>query len=235
MSILGGGWERVVYYDSKVDTTCPGSMLWYTGSNHHLCTNLYNHWAGSYRAATYYPVTESYSQVRGFVRGYAYGNYLTAFVRNDYLYQANLDYTYMTGIDIMYEEGLSYKYFKHIHSFVVSDLPFAYTPSQYTFSCYIAGQNGAFIPAHIGNNHYCHSLSTAQQFSIYYPFFPGTTYFGDNWDGTCTNSEYCRDVRRYFIKTIPKETISADHRLLVRVMAHPRNIIAMSFIDVYVR
>lgn len=227
MSALGGGWERVAYFNSSASSTCPGSMSNYTIGSLHLCTNNVT---SRITSASYTPLTTSYSQVMGLMTGYTSeagfgfapeGSRVT-----------NLQDVYMDGISLGITD--SSNFIKHVHSTVVSDYSQSVTDSKY--SCYVYGQNNAYIPYVVGKDHTCSVLTSTMYMPLNGSASDTMQYFGDQWNGVCEDmSFYCRHVHRYFFKTLPKMLTSSDNMLTVRVMSHSNITIGLNHLELYVR
>lgn len=227
MSVLGGGWERVAYFDSSSSTSCPGTTENYTIGSLSLCTNNVT---SKIASANYTAVTTSFSQVMGLMTAYTseagfgfapYGTRVT-----------DLQGVYMDGISLVITDDTDFV--KHIHSTVVAD----YTKSSEDkkFSCYLFGQSDAYLPYVVGADHTCSVLTS----DMYMPLNGSTTetmqYFGDSWNGNCDDMAfYCRHVNRYFVKNLPQALTSADNMLTVRLMSHSNITIGLNHLEIYVR
>ena len=229
MNTLGGGWERVGYYDSLVDTNCPGTMGNYLLGSYHVCTN--NNGSGNITSAEYTPITETYSQIMGLMTGYI-SDEPHGFAPNGDIV-TDLNDAYMDGIALLIDDDSGN--YKHIHSAAVAGYGNSF--SAYRESCYVIGQDEANPPFGIRDDHSCTTI-----YYIMYMLLDGTIdpaktrYFGDNWNGVCLSLRYfCRDIDRYFIKTLPKELTSDSNTLLVSVMSQSSIVVGMNFLDIYVR
>ncbi len=229
MSTLGGGWERVAYYNSEVNATCPGNMVDYDLGSYHVCSN--NNGSSNITTAEYIPVSQSYSQITGLMTGYV-SSEPHAFAPDGSIV-TNLNDVYMDGISLMIDDNSGF--YKHVYSAAVAGYVNSF--SSYRESCYVIGQNISFPPVTIGSDHSCTTIYYSMYMSLDGTIdIANTKYFGDNWESICSSLRYfCRDIDRYFIKTLPKELISVNNTLLVRIMSNTNIIISINFLEIYVR
>ena len=226
----GGGWERVVYYNSMIPTmNCPGNMVPFNLVSYRLCTN--NRGLPNITGATYYPVTSTYSQVMGLMTGYVSDKPHAFYPKGSKV--VDLNTVYMDGISVTIYDGSGFH--KHIHSTTAADWynAFAYNRKQ---SCFVATQDQALPPHVVGKDNTCTLMYHNQYMPLDGSINPHTSYFGDYWLGACrVYVLFCRFPHRYFIKYLPVEYTSQDNPLVVRVMSRSDIVMAMNYIEIYVR
>lgn len=222
----GGGWERVAYYDStqQPSTMCPGNMHTYDIANHRLCTNNDT----NITEAEYYPVVGKYSEVLGLMIGYASDDG-DGFRPNGQLV-LNLTDVYMDGLSLCIND--SNNIIKHVFSFAVSSTDDINQPT----NCFLYSGSIASPPNVLGKDNLCFLQLSIQYLNLDGTFSTTTAPFGDRDEGACEFVALaCRHPGRYFYKRLPNDYTSSDEPLLLRVMSQGGTVIAMSFIDIYVR
>ncbi len=222
---LGGGWERVAYFNSEVATSCPGDMGVYQIGSLLLCTN--NNGSSNITSATYYPAQGTYSQVRGLMTGFI-SQEGKAFRPTGTL-NHNLNEVYMEGISLGIADSSGF--IKHIHSSAVAS-----HSTQWTDGCYLTAQQNGFSQHVIGNDLSCFTVWNAFLLPLTGVYSSTMEYFGDNWEGVCRDfTYYCRHIHKHFYKILGKELTSADNPLIVRLMSRDAVIIGLRSLDIYVR
>ena len=224
---LGGGWERVASFDASVDTSCPGDMGVYQIGSLRLCTN--NNVSSNITSATYYPVQETYSQVRGLMTAYTSGQGYSFRLAGNFL-NYNLNQVYMDGISLGIVDSSGFT--KHIHSDVIG-----YKLSEQDYkSCYSTAQHVALHQHVIGKDSTCFMMWPSSIMPLTGVFDPDMKYFGDTWTGVCDNGGYyCRHPRKHFYKILGKELSSADNPLMVRLMSRSVLVLGLNSLDIQVR
>ena len=225
MESRGGGWERVAYYDSKqANAVCPGDMVGYNLGPHHLCTNN----GTQITKAQYQPVVQRYSEVMGLMVGFASGDG-DAFRPSGASVQ-DLNGVYMEGLSLCINDSTGFV--KHVFSVGVSST----ADLQQATNCFLYSGDIASPPHVVGKDYLCCLLLNLQYMSLDGTYSATTDSFGDRDTGACAFvSTACRSPGRYFIKQLTIDYTNSDSSLIVRVISQGTTVIAMSFIDIYVR
>lgn len=236
METLGGGWERVIHYNSTApNATCPGQLLPFDMGPHHLCY-VTGH---KVRTAFYTPIT-TYSEVIGLIVGYVNGT-IEGFRAIHGVYPQNqMHKPYMDGFGLFIDPNWMTTPRKwHIYSVTaiketIVNLQFS-CPTLNTFYYPLDGG----VSHMIGKDYRCIPMRNEQHMDFTGTVPAGLHTFGDIDSGICKDQpQFCRFPSRYFYKQLPQMYVPNGHinQLWLRVMSSCVDAsVALSFADIYVR
>ena len=226
----GPGWRKVAFMDMKdPNQNCPQGL---TLTNYPEVRSCGRTWTGSHRCPEpiLFPVGGSqYSQVCGRATAYRWGWH---FGFNDYLYGDN---RLTTTIDDSYVDGLSLTHGSprsNIWSFASGWFSGSGADDEPWARCPCDPGNPFEAPEFVGNDYFCESVETVDNFrNNTYRFYPENAL----WDGQdLLNPCYGNNNAPWFIKTLPAPTTDDIELRLCTVSHNQQSNFAIERLEIFV-